>query len=248
MERTIAADKDGAAKVDIRRASERFVTRASWLISYHSFSFANHYDPDNLRFGLLVVNNDDTVQPNGGFRSHPHMDMEIVTWVLEGALEHRDSTGGAGVIYPGLAQRMSAGTGIWHSEMNPSSEHPVHFVQMWVIPDTTSVRPGYEQLDIRGELKRGQLVPLAGGRGRGAAVSIHQRDALLWVGKLAPGTSVAIPEAPLVHLYVAKGSAKLEGAGMLATADAARLCDAGARQLNASPRDGAEVLIWEMRT
>ncbi len=247
MEKTPAADKIRQAQVDIRRANERFVTRASWLLSYHSFSFANHYDPHNLRFGVLQVNNDDTVQPKGGFRSHPHMDMEIVTWVLEGELEHRDSTGGAGVVYPGLAQRMSAGTGIWHSEMNPSGERPVHFVQMWVVPDTTSVRPGYQQLDVSRELERGELIPLAGGAGHRAAVSIHQRDALLWAGRLALDAAVSMPEAPLVHLYVARGSVELEQAGALAAGDAARLCGAGARRLTAGAPNGAEVLIWEMR-
>jgi redox-sensitive bicupin YhaK (pirin superfamily) len=129
--------------VDIRRHEERFKTRSSWLDSKHSFSFSRHYDPSNTHHGLLLVNNDDVVSPGTGFETHPHQDMEIVTWVLRGSLVHQDSTGHAGVIYPGLAQRMSAGTGILHSEKNDSwrmqggSEHtePVHFVQMWVVPD-----------------------------------------------------------------------------------------------------------------
>jgi redox-sensitive bicupin YhaK (pirin superfamily) len=239
-------DQGSAKKIDIRRASERFVTRASWLLSYHSFSFANHYDPHNIRFGLLIVNNDDIVQPRRGFDSHPHVDMEIVTWVMEGELEHRDSTGASGVIYPGLAQRMSAGTGIWHSEMNPSADRTVRLVQMWVVPDTKGVKPSYQQLDVSGELKRGELIPVAAGASRRAAVSINQRDAVLWVGKLAPGKSVAMPDNAFVHLYVARGSTELEQAGTLAAGDAARLSDAGARRLTAGTEEGAEVLIWEM--
>jgi quercetin 2,3-dioxygenase len=140
--------------VDIRRKDERFKTRLSWLDSKHSFSFSRHYDPSNTHHGLLLVNNDDIVSPGTGFDTHPHQDMEIVTWVLQGSLVHQDSTGHAGIIYPGLAQRMSAGTGILHSEKNDSwrmqggSEHneSVHFVQMWVVPDEGGIPPGYEQL------------------------------------------------------------------------------------------------------
>ena len=130
--------------VDVRRAADRYRTRIPWLDSHHSFSFGPHYDPANTHHGLLLVNNDDVVAPGTGFDTHPHRDMEIVTWVLRGSLVHQDSTGHAGVIYPGLAQRMSAGTGILHSEKNDSwrlqgDRHvdPVHFVQMWVVPDAT---------------------------------------------------------------------------------------------------------------
>ena len=128
--------------VDVRRAADRYRTRIPWLDSHHSFSFGPHYDPANTHHGLLLVNNDDVVAPGTGFDTHPHRDMEIVTWVLGGSLVHQDSTGHAGVIYPGLAQRMSAGTGILHSEKNDSwrlggDRHvdPVHFVQMWVVPE-----------------------------------------------------------------------------------------------------------------
>ena len=160
-----------APTVDIRRAAERFKTRLSWLDSKHSFSFSRHYDPLNTHHGLLLVSNDDVVTPGTGFETHPHQDMEIVTWVLRGSLVHQDSTGHAGIIYPGLAQRMSAGTGILHSEKNDSwrlqggSEHtePVHFVQMWVVPDEEGITPGYEQLEIDDELLRGGLVPVASG-------------------------------------------------------------------------------------
>jgi len=231
--------------VDIRRSGQRFHTWISWLDSHHSFSFSNHYDPRNTHHGLLLVSNDDVVRPNTGFRTHPHQDMEIVTWVLDGELEHKDSEGNSGIIYPGLAQRMSAGTGIWHSEMNPQSDKEVHFIQMWVPPDTERLNPGYEQLDITRELERGGLVPIASGRDHKAAISIKQKGAVLWGGRLKPGESVQVPDAPYVHLFIAKGSADLEGAGMLQTGDAVRLTAAGARRLTVDGGRGAEVLIWE---
>src|SRR5690349_379211 len=140
--------------VDVRRADERFATKMSWLDSKHSFSFGHHHDPANTHHGLLLVNNDDVVKPGTGFETHPHRDMEIVTWVLRGSLVHQDSEGHNGVIYPGLAQRMSAGTGILHSEKNDhlpredgAHTEPVHFVQMWVVPDEARIAPGYEQLE-----------------------------------------------------------------------------------------------------
>jgi redox-sensitive bicupin YhaK (pirin superfamily) len=140
---------------------------------------------------------------------------------------------------------MSAGTGIWHSEMNPRSDRDVHFIQMWVLPDTARVRPGYEQLDISAQLGAGGLVPVASGRGHAAAISIRQRGAVLWAGRLRPGEQVRVPDAPFVHVFVARGGATLDGAGPLATGDAVRLTGAGARALTADPAAGAEVLIWE---
>ena len=202
--------------VDVRRSGDRFATDIGWLDSKHSFSFGHHYDARNTHFGLLLVNNDDVVSPGSGFETHPHRDMEIVTWVLRGQLVHQDSQGHSGLIYPGLAQRMSAGTGILHSEKNDSwrltggDEHtdPVHFVQMWVLPDENGIRPGYEQLEIADELLRGGLVPVASGRPEhkdAAAISISQRDAALLAARLAPGGVVAVPDAPFVHVYVADG-------------------------------------------
>lgn len=232
-------------RVDIRRSGQRFHTQISWLESHHSFSFSNHYDPRNTHHGLLLVHNDDVVKPNSGFRTHPHRDMEIVTWVLDGELEHKDSEGNSGIIYPGLAQRMSAGTGIWHSEMNPQGDKEVHFVQMWVPPDQESIKPSYEQLDINGQLNKGGLVPIASGRGHQAAISIRQKGAVLWGGRLQPGETTTVPDAPYVHVFVAKGSAELEDAGILHAGDEARLTAAGARQLTAGRNEGAEVLIWE---
>jgi redox-sensitive bicupin YhaK (pirin superfamily) len=231
--------------IDIRRSGERFSTRISWLDSRHSFSFGQHYDPDNTHFGLLLVSNHDVVDPDTGFQTHPHQDMEIVTWVLDGELEHKDSEGHTGIIYPGLAQRMSAGTGIWHSEINATKGAPVEFVQMWVLPDTARLDPGYQQLDIRHDIDRGGLVPLASGRGHDAAIAIRQRDAVLWVGRLSAGEAVKLPDAPFVHLYVARGDVDLEGVGSLAKGDAARITLTPGLALSAGT-EGAEVLVWEM--
>ena len=229
--------------VDVRRSADRFATDIGWLDSKHSFSFGHHYDRDNTHFGLLLVNNDDVVDAGTGFDTHPHRDMEIVTWVLDGSLVHQDSTGHNGIIYPGLAQRMSAGRGIWHSEMNNSGSDDVHFVQMWVTPDTESIDPGYEQLDINGELAKGGLVPIASGRGHDAAISIRQAGAVLYGGRLHAGETVRVPDDRYVHVFVPVGSADLQSAGVLRTGDAARLTDTGPLDLTAGEA-GAEVLIW----
>jgi redox-sensitive bicupin YhaK (pirin superfamily) len=229
--------------IDIRRADERPHTKIGWLDSHHSFSFGGHYDPSNTQHGLLLVSNDDRVAAGTGFSTHPHQDMEIVTWVLSGRLEHKDSEGNHGELYPGLAQRMSAGRGIWHSEMNPSSTEPVHFIQMWVPPDTERIDPGYEQLDINSELDKGGLQPIASGQGHDAAITIRQRDAVLWGGRLQPGERVPVPDGRHAHLFVAVGDATLEGAGALAEGDAVRLSGAGSPTLTAGA-SGAEVLIW----
>ena len=237
-------------RTDLVRADERFHTRMSWLDSRHSFSFGHHYDPQNVGHGLLIVSNDDRVAAGGGFSTHPHRDMEIVTWVLQGELEHRDSEGHDGVIYPGLAQRMSAGTGILHSEMNHSSTSDVHFVQMWVPPSEAGIRPGYEQLDLNAELDAGGLVPVASGRGHDHAITIHQDHAAMWVARLQPGDAVDLPAAPFVHLFVATGEVELsqaDGAPVdalaLVAGDAARLRDAGRPVVTATA--GSEIIVWE---
>ncbi|WP_446216416.1 pirin family protein [Micromonospora sp. IBHARD004] len=241
--------------VDVRRAEDRFATRLSWLDSKHSFSFSRHYDPANIHHGLLLVNNDDVVHPGTGFETHPHQDMEIVTWVLRGSLVHQDSTGHTGVIYPGLAQRMSAGTGILHSEKNDSwrlagtTPHtdPVHFVQMWVVPDTDGVDPGYEQLEIGDELLRGGLVPVASGMDRydgASAIRIRNRYATLHAARLAPGDEVTLPDAPFLHLYVPTGAVTLEGTGRLGEGDAARITMTGGQRVAAT--QPSEILVWEM--
>lgn len=231
-----------SAPVTVIPADHRPHTDIGWLDSHHSFSFGGHYDPDNLSHGLLRVSNDDRVAPGSGFDTHHHRDMEIVTWVLSGQLEHKDSEGNEGVIYPGLAQRMSAGTGILHSERNAGDE-PVHFIQMWVLPDRAGMPPSYEQRDINDALDAGGLVAIASGQGHDGAVALNQRDAVLWGGRLQPGDTVAVPEGAHVHLFVARGSAELEGEGALLEGDAARLTDAGPRSLTGGA-DGAEVLIW----
>ena len=244
-----------APNLDVRRANDRFTTRISWLDSKHSFSFSNHYDPDNTHHGLLLVSNDDIVRPGYGFDTHPHRDMEIVTWVLDGSLVHQDSEGNTGVIYPGLAQRMSAGTGILHSEKNDAwrqgvgdvHDEPVHFIQMWVVPDERAITPGYEQLDIGDELSKGGLVVVASGMDRHAdasAIRIKNRYAALHAARLSSGESVTVPDAPFGHVFVARGDLDLEGAGALSEGDAVRITGEGGQRLTAT--DDAEVLIWEM--
>lgn len=231
--------------LDIRRSDDRFHTKAGWLDSKHSFSFSRHYDPTNTNHGQLLVLNDDRVAGGTGFDTHPHRDMEIVTWVLDGELEHKDSEGNQGLIYPGLAQRMSAGRGIWHSEKNWSPSEEVHFIQMWVVPDTESTDPGYQQLDINDQLGSGSLVPVASGQGHDAAISIQQRDAVLWAARLQPNGGITVPDAEFGHLFVARGEAELEANGRLETGDAARLLGHGDMRLVAG-ESGAEVLIWTM--
>lgn len=244
-----------APMVDIRRASERFETRLGWLDSKHSFSFSRHWDAANTHHGLPVVNNDDIVAPGSGFETHPHRDMEIVTWVLRGSLVHQDSEGNRGVIYPGLAQRMSAGTGILHSEKNDSwrvdggeqHDEPVRLVQMWVLPDERGIQPGYEQLEIDDDLLRGALWPVASGmdKHRGeAAIRIKNRFAALQVARMNHDDVVTLPDAPFVHLFVAQGTVDLEDAGTLVGGDAVRLTGIGGQRLTAT--EDAEVLVWEM--
>ena len=240
------------ARINVRPAAGRFATRIPWLDSHHSFSFGSHYDPANTHHGLLLVNNDDVVAPGTGFDTHPHRDMEIITWVLRGSLVHQDSTGHAGVIHPGLAQRMSAGTGILHSEKNDSwrlqgDRHadPVHFVQMWVVPDADGVEPGYAQREIDAELLSGAFVPVASGiPEHDSAIRIKNRYATLHAARLSPGQTVTVPEAPFVHLFVARGDVTLEGAGDLRQGDAVRFTATGGQRVTAV--DAAEVLVWEM--
>jgi redox-sensitive bicupin YhaK (pirin superfamily) len=243
------------SQIDIRRADDRFKTKIGWLDSKQSFSFSSHWDPANTHHGLLLVNNDDIVVPGMGFETHPHQDMEIVTWVLQGSLVHQDSTGHSGVIYPGLAQRMSAGTGIFHSEKNdswrlaggPEHQDPVHFVQMWVVPDEGGITPGYEQLEIEDDLLRGGLVPVASGMDKhegASAIRIKNRYAALHAARLGVGQSVELPEAPYLHLFVPRGTVELEGAGHLVEGDAVRFTATGGQKVTAI--EPAEILVWEM--
>jgi redox-sensitive bicupin YhaK (pirin superfamily) len=232
-----------AEGVDVRRANERFHTKIDWLDSWHSFSFGGHHDPSNTHHGLLIVHNDDTVAPGQGFLPHAHRDMEIVSWVLQGRLEHDDTLGNRDVISPGLAQRMSAGTGIRHSEFNASSDEPLHFVQMWVPPDTNGIAPGYEQVDVSERLSSGDLFAIASGQGHDGAVRIHQQGAVLWGARLDIDSTVDLPDDPHVHLFVARGAVTLDGSIPLARGDAARLTEAGERPVTAH-EPSTELLIW----
>ncbi|WP_116115969.1 pirin family protein [Austwickia chelonae] len=242
--------------VDLRRAADRFSSRYGWLDSKHSFSFGHHYDPMNTHHGLLLVSNDDIVAPGTGFETHPHRDMEIVTWVLSGSLVHQDSEGNNGIIYPGLAQRMSAGTGILHSEKNDSwvygfsqARHaePVRFIQMWVVPDTRGVEPGYEQLEISQRDLAGGLVTVATGMDKYAndsAIRIRNKYAAFHVAKLTTGQEIALPQAPYQHLFVADGAVDLEGSGRMSAGDAARMTVTGGQKVTALAP--SEILLWEM--
>jgi redox-sensitive bicupin YhaK (pirin superfamily) len=242
-------------QIEIRRADDRFKSNYGWLDSKHSFSFSTHYDPKNTHHGLLLVNNDDIVAAGTGFETHPHRDMEIVTWVMGGSLVHQDSTGHSGVIYPGLAQRMSAGAGILHSEKNdswnlaggPRHHDPVHFIQMWVVPDEQQITPGYQQEEIPAEHLQGRFVAVASGMDKYAgetAITIKNRYAALLAARLEPGESVVLPEAPYLHLFVPEGFVDLEGAGPLGPGDAVRFTSMGGQRVTATAP--AEILVWEM--
>jgi redox-sensitive bicupin YhaK (pirin superfamily) len=234
--------------IEVRRAADRPATRADGLVSRHSFAFGTHYDPANVDHGVLVAHNDDTVERGLGYDTHPHRDLEIVTWVLDGGLRHADADGlseRAGVVVPGVVQRLSAGHGVRHSEHHdPGSGPTVRFVQMWVLPDEPGGEPSYAQADVATALGDGGLVPVASGR-TDAAVRIRNRDATLHVGRLGAGASVLLPDAPYLHLFVARGSADVEGAGRLGEADAARFARAGLARVTAGA-GGSEVVVWEM--
>jgi redox-sensitive bicupin YhaK (pirin superfamily) len=230
--------------IDIRPAALRYVTDIGWLDSRHSFSFGPHQDAGNTGHGLLIVSNDDRVAAGGGFGAHGHRDMEIVTWVLSGQLEHQDSAGNQGVLYPGLAQRMSAGAGIRHSEMNASVEEPVRFVQMWVVPDTTGVTPGYEQRDMNNALANGGLVAIASGKDHPNAIRIHQSGAAMHVARLSDRETVTVPDARFVHVFVAHGAIELgDQERPLNEGDAARLTDAG--RVVITSNGASEIIVWE---
>lgn len=227
--------------VAVQRAGERFRTVTSWLDSRHAFSYGAHYDPADTHFGLLLAHNDDVLRPGGGFDLHPHRDVEILTWVLDGTLVHEDSAGHTGIVTPGTVQHLSAGTGVRHVERNGSTASDVHLVQMWVVPDEDG-EPAYARQDVSARLRGGTLVPVAGGD---AAVRIRQRRATLHVARPQPGQVIGMPVAPWVHLFVARGSADLDGTGELARGDSARITASNGPRVTAGP-DGAEVLVWEM--
>ena len=230
--------------IDVRRAGDRFVTEAEGRTTRHSFSFDRHYDPGNVGFGFLLCHNDDRLDPGHGYPPHPHRDVEILTWVLDGTLRHEDSLGRSGLITPGRVQRTSAGTGIVHSEVNDSPGQPLRFVQVWLRPDEPGGPPSYESLDL--PPARGWVTVASGLRryAGSAAASLGNRHSALHTARLGAGESVTLPSARWLHLFVALGEVELEGAGVLVSGDAARLTDTGDQRLTAS--SSAEVLLWEM--
>ena len=235
--------KTGPVRIEVRRAPDRFVTATDGIVSRHSFSFGAHYDPGNVGHALLVAHNDDVVAAGAGYDTHPHRDLEIVTWVLDGGLRHEDSHGHGGLVAPGLVQRLSAGSGVVHSERNDAATGAaVRFVQMWLRPDEPGGDPSYAQHDTGTDLAGGELVPLAG---RDAPVSLRAAGAVLYAARPGAGCAVELPDAPAVHLFLARGSAEVEGVGRLGEGDALRLEHAGARRLVAGP-GGCELLAWAM--
>lgn len=245
-----------APGVEIKRAGSRRYERLDWLHAWHSFSGATYKPGTDSHFGVLVNHDHGIVSPNCGFDTHYHRNMEIVTWVLEGSLVHKDTQGHSGIIYPDLAQRMTAGRGIFHSERNDSwtLEGPRHaddvdLVQMWVLPDEAGADPSYEQLEVGAELAGNDLVLIASGMRRNAddaAIRIRNRFAAMHVARLQTGHSVELPPAPYVHLYVARGSVDVEGVGVLDYADALRSTVEFGRRVTAVA--DAEIIVWEMHT
>ena len=229
--------------ITLRPSSDRAHANHGWLDSYHTFSFANYYDPNHMGFRALRVINEDQVQPGRGFGTHSHRDMEIITYVLEGAVEHKDSLGNGAVITPGEVQRMSAGTGIMHSEFNPSQTQPVHFLQIWILPDRQGLQPSYEQRAF-GEERQGKLRLIAAKDGRDGAVTIHQ-DADLYSAVLQPGEQVSHQLQPNRYgwLQVARGAASLNGYDLKA-GDGVAVSDA--ELLKISTDTEAEILLFDL--
>jgi redox-sensitive bicupin YhaK (pirin superfamily) len=196
----------------LRKSAERGFVDHGWLKSFHTFSFADYYDPVNMGFGPLRVINEDRVAPGQGFGKHPHRDMEIISYVLDGELEHKDSMGTGSVIRPGDVQRMSAGTGVFHSEYNPSPKNSVHFLQIWIEPDELGIKPSYEQKFFSPEEKRGKLRLLASSDGRNGSVKIHQ-DAQLYAALVDNDETVRhrIARDRKVYVHVARGSVTVNG-------------------------------------
>jgi len=237
--------------VDLRRAAERFASRTDGAETRHSFSFGEHYDPANVGFGALLVNNDDLVRAGTGYDDHPHRDAEIITWVLSGSLVHQDSRGHSGIVYPGLAQRMSAGSGIVHAERNDAyridptrAMQPVHFVQMWLQPDTPGGEPNYQQREVVLDDLGRDWIPVASGRHPDAAVTLGSAESTLWVTRLAPGVARRLPAGPRLHVYLAAGEVEIESVGQLSAGDAARLT--GRSELLVTGVGAAELLVWEL--
>jgi redox-sensitive bicupin YhaK (pirin superfamily) len=230
--------------ITLRRGRERGHANHGWLDSYHSFSFADYYDPAHMHFGSLRVINEDYVQPAQGFATHGHRDMEIITYVLEGALEHKDSLGNGSVIRPGDVQRMSAGTGVLHSEFNPSATEQVHLLQIWILPDRKDLPPSYEQRHFDREELRGALRLIASPDGAAGSVRIHQ-DARLYAALLDEGGEIthATGKGRRVYVHLARGGVSLNGRELQA-GDAAMLVDERMVRLNKA--GAAELLLFDL--
>ena len=231
--------------VILRRASERGQTEIDWLDSRHTFSFGDYYDPQVMGFRVLRVLNDDRVAAGGGFPTHAHRDMEILTYVLEGALEHKDSLGTGSVIRPGEVQRMSAGTGVRHSEQNASRTEPVHFLQIWVLPERAGMPPGYEQKAFADAELRGKLRLVASNDGRDGSVTVHQ-DTSLYIARLAAGETARHVLGPGRSAYVHVASGELTiGGEAVSEGDGAAMMQETAVEL-AGRGAGGEVLVFDM--
>ena len=228
----------------VRHAADRGHVRLDWLDTYHTFSFGEYYDPQHMGFSNLRVINDDTVAPGGGFATHGHRDMEIVTYVLSGALEHKDSLGTGSVIRPGDVQHMSAGTGVLHSEFNPSRDEPVHLLQIWLQPNRRGVAPGYGQKHFPREERRGRLRLLVSPDGQDGSIRTHQ-DGRLYATLLDARQAVEHPVAPgrRAYVHVAGGSVAVNGLSLHA-GDGARLEDEGSVRIDSE--GSAEVLLFDL--
>lgn len=230
--------------ITIRRAEERGHFDFGWLNTYHTFSFGEYYDPRNMGFRSLRVINEDFVHPGRGFPTHGHSDMEIITYVLEGGLAHKDSMGNGSIIRPGDVQRMSAGTGIRHSEANPSNDESVHLLQIWILPNVTGIEPGYEEKKFDDEEKRGRLRLVASPDGSDGSVKIHQ-DARLSVTLLDSGQQVGYELSPNRHAWVqvARGTIELNGQA-LKQGDGAAISNEQALTLTGT--EPAEILLFDL--
>jgi redox-sensitive bicupin YhaK (pirin superfamily) len=230
--------------ITLRPAGERGHFDHGWLDTWHTFSFANYHDLRHMGFRDLRVINDDRVRGGHGFPPHPHRDMEIITYVLEGALEHKDSMGNGSVIRPGDVQRMSAGTGVVHSEFNPSPAEPVHLLQVWILPRERGLAPGYEQKTFVDADLRGVLRVIASPDGRDGSVTIHQ-DVTVYASRLSPGAEVRHTLAPgrFAWLHVARGAARVNGSALVAGDGAAV---SGEPELTLTTAQPAEVLLFDL--
>ncbi len=230
--------------IEVRKADQRGHANHGWLNAYHSFSFADYYDPQHMGYGSLRVINEDRVQPGKGFGTHGHRDMEIITYILEGALEHKDSMGNGSVIRPGDVQRMSAGTGVRHSEFNPSQSEPVHLLQIWIEPDAAGIQPGYEEKRFDAASKRGRLLLIASRDGRDGSVTIHQ-DAAVYAGLFDGAESAAfqLAQARRAYVHVARGHLSVNGK-QLSAGDAMKV--SGESRITFEGGDNAEILLFDL--